>query len=338
MEWNDAIDLSKRKFSSRLIVQRALTRGWQVCGFKSNLAIFLLYIPGRDKPVQIFSASPPQMSYPASKIAKDKYITNRILEHNDLPVPKEVLININEVPGKALLQQILKVCGTVVVKPLDASHGKGITMGVTSAAQLEAALGTARQESIRGRVLVQQQIEGLDVRVVCIDYQFVDAISRQPASVIGDGKNTVAQLIDMTNNSPERGENYRAKLNYIPVDKARAFLGDKAMARVPAVGAKAQVIGVSNIGMGGVRKNVRDVIPKFLRDMAIQAAKTLELPVCGVDFMVKNPPVVSNGFEDLQPHIIEVNECPMLTMYEQLDSAEQHAVIDRYLDYVAKAP
>jgi len=335
MEWNDAIDLSKRKFSSRLIVERARARGWDVCGFQSNLAIFLLHIPGRDKPVQIFSASPPQMSYPASKIAQDKYITNQILGHNGLLVPRELLIDTKQALDMAALRQFLEDVKTVVVKPLDASHGKGITVGVDQVSGLEAGIELARQDSARGRVIVQQQVPGFDVRVVCIDYQFVDAISRLPASVFGDGASDVAELIDITNNGSERGENYHAKLNRIPAAKAQAFLGEADMSAVPAQGEEVQVVGVSNIGMGGTLKNIRGKIPEFLQEMAVQAAKILELPVCGVDFMVRAMPATDSSPEELQAYIIEVNGCPMLTMYERLNSDEQSGLIDNYLDYLA---
>jgi len=131
MEWDHDIDISTRKMSSQLIIKRTLARGWKICGFKSNPAIFLIYIPGKENPVKIFSASPPMNSLPATKIAKDKYITNQILNQANIPVPKELLINhanynLDEVDA------FIKSCGKVVVKPLDASHGNGITMTVNS--------------------------------------------------------------------------------------------------------------------------------------------------------------------------------------------------------------
>lgn len=337
MEWNYDIDLDKRKFTSRLIVERTLARGWKIAGFKTNPAIFLVYVPGRDKPVKIFSASPPQMPYPASKIAKDKFITNQLLGQENLPVPHELLLDIDEPLSDEVLSTFLTQNQRVVVKPLDASHGKGITVDITSVEQLTRAIDEAKRHTEKSIILVQQQIEGIDIRIVCIDYQFVDAISRIPASVVGDGQHTIKELIEITNASDERGENYKARLNVIPLDRATEYLGTERMVTVPAVREEVQVIGVSNVGMGGVRHNIKHDIPEFLKDYAIQAAKALELPVCGVDFMVRRLPKVTDTAEDLSPSIIEANECPMLTMYDDLTSDEQSAVIDRYLDYIARA-
>ena len=336
MEWNNDIDLSKRKMSSRLIVQRALDRGWRVCGFKSNPAVFLCYVPGRDRPISIFSTSPPQMSYPAAKIAKDKYITNQILGAAQLPVPKEILIKKPAETNQAEIQAFLEASGKVVIKPLDASHGKGISVNVDTMEKLAEALNEARKHSTNARILAQEQLEGVDVRAVCINYDFVDAISRLPAAVVGDGQNSIRELIEITNNSDERGENYKSRLNIIPYYQVERYMGLEAMKRIPKAGEQIQVIGVSNIGMGGIRLNVRDSLPDSLKSMAVQAARILQLPVCGVDFIVKKAPTLQDDLDTLQPKIIEVNECPMLTMYEDLHSPEQGKVIDLYLDYLVE--
>ncbi len=335
MDWNHDIDLTKRKFTSRLIVERALERKWKIAGFKTNPAIFLVYVPGKAKPVKIYSAAPTQMPYPAAKIAKDKFITNQLLAQENLPVPKELLIDASADITDTHLQAFLSENSRVVVKPLDASHGHGITTDITLMEELKRAIDDARRYS--EMILVQQQIEGVDIRIVCIDYQFVDAISRIPASVLGDGIHTVKELIDITNNSGERGENYSKRLNVIPPNRAAEYLGATRLASVPDVNEEVRVMGIANIGAGGIIQNIKHDIPEFLKKYAIEAAKTLELPVCGVDFMVRQLPVPSSKSADLKPSIIEVNECPMLTMYDDRYSNEQSALIDLYLDYIAQS-
>ena len=335
MNWDKDIDLSKLKFTSRLIVERVLARGWRIANFKSNPAIFLLYVPGREKPVKLFSASPSQMSYPASKIAKDKYITNQILAIEGLPVPKELLIDANSDNIVSEAEQFLAENHQIVVKPLDASHGKGITVNITSDQALTVALSEVRKVGTNSKILLQEQIRGVDIRIVCIGYEFINAISRIPASVAGDGKHTIRQLIEIINSRDDRGINYATKYNIIPVDKAEEYLGKDEMNSVIPAEENVQVIGVSNVGMGGTRHNIKSDIPEFLKKIAVQCAKELELPVCGVDFMVRRLPKNTDTFDDLSPCVIEINECPMLTMYDDLHSTEQNAIIDKYLDFAA---
>jgi len=337
MNWNEAIDTSKLKFTSRLIVERALFRSWKIANFKSNPAIFLLYVPGREKPIKLFSASPSQMSYPASKIAKDKYITNQILSMNGFPVPKELLISLNNKDMIKQAEQFLTENHQIVVKPLDASHGKGITVNVTSPRALNVALNEALKVSTKSRILLQEQIQGFDIRIICIGYEFVDAISRIPASIMGDGEHTIRELIEIINSRDDRGINYATKYNIIPINKAEEYLGKDRIDSVPKAEEIIQVIGVSNIGMGGTMYNIKFDIPEFLKKIAIQCAQELELPVCGVDFIVKHLPKTSDMYDDLNPYVIEINECPMLTMYDDRYSPEQNNVIDKYLDFVAES-
>ncbi|OVE79522.1 hypothetical protein BVY00_00150, partial [bacterium G20] len=160
MEWDHEIDLTRRKFSSRLIVQRSLARGWRIQGFKSDPAIFLIYIPGRQHPVKIFSTSPPQMPYPAVKIAKDKYTTNQILAEKGLPIPAEILIERDELkknPEKSL--DFIKIHKKVVVKPLDSAHGHGISTGVTKLEELDKAATQAIKRTKKSQILLQQHIQ-----------------------------------------------------------------------------------------------------------------------------------------------------------------------------------
>ena len=340
MPWNQEIDLAKMKFTTRLIAERAIGRGWGVRSFETNAAILLLQIPGRARPLKIFSASPPQMAYSAVKIAKDKYITNQLLGDAGLPVPAEILLS-SASKGAEDIQKVedfLKINPRVVVKPLDSAHGKGITVDVRDIDKFKQAVDIAAEHSLRGRILVQEQIDGFDVRTVCINYKFVDSMSRSPAAVTGDGQLSVEQLIDQTNASSERGENYKARLNIIPKDKVLQYIGEEGMKKIPASGEVVNVMGISNIGTGGERENVKNKIPAFLREMSEQASRILDLPVTGVDFLIASEPNPGSTKEELKPYIIEVNDCPSLTVYEDLHSPEQNQLIDTYLDYVATSP
>lgn len=336
MMWNDDIDLAKRATTTRMIIERARARGWDVAGFETNTAISVIRIPGREQLVHVFSASPPQMSFATHKITKDKVITNQLLAAEGLPVPDELITNIEQ-PDKAALRAFIERYGEVVVKPMDGSHGKGITVGVTSLDQALAALHDAQQVSEKSNAIVQQQVPGFDLRVICIDYTYVSAITRLSAAVVGDGEHTIRQLVDITNSHEDRGLNYKARLNIIPIDKVERYLGVEALERVPAENESVQVIGVSNIGMGGVRHNVDEVLPDEIKRLAEQVTKALQLPVSGIDFMVDHVPVAGDTIESLNPVVIEANGCPQLVVYDDLSHPRQIAMIDGYLDYLGKS-
>ncbi len=333
MEFDHDIDLSKRKASSQLIVKRALERGWTVTAFESNLAIFLMTPPGTTKKIKIFSAAPSQTSYPAAKIAKDKFITNQILALESIPVPKEMLLNLNKFDTK-LVTEFVNGSKKIVLKPLDASHGQGVRVGISSYEELQKILKEESGNS-RTKYILQEHLDGYDIRVLCIGYKYADAITRTPAYVIGDGIHTVRELIDIENTQSYRGENYKARLNVIPIEIVQQHLDEAALNEVPDKELQIQVVGISNVGVGGTRTNLREDIPLFLRQIAEQTAKALELSVCGVDFIVNKIPASDDSPADLNARVIEANDCPMITMYEDLTSSDQKRVTDLYLDFIA---
>ncbi len=334
MQWNNDIDLSERQFTARLIIQRSLLRGWRVAGFDSNPAIIFIYPRPDSKPVKVFSALTPDTSYISAKIARDKHITSELLSQGGMAVPAELLLTEKITISDEKLTDFIDKHTKIVVKPLDAAHGKGITMGVNSLTKLHKAIDYAASNSPSKKVLIQEELYGHDIRIVTLGYEFLESMSRIPPHVIGDGQHTIRELVEEINQHEDRGETYKSRLAKISLDKAEAFLEPGELDRIASADEEVQVIGISNIGTGGTRENTKKTVPEFLINMAITAAKIMELPVCGVDFIVAKKPLPTSTPEELQAKVIEVNSCPSLTHYEDLNSEDQLMAIDKYLDYI----
>src|ERR1700712_3814673 len=91
-------------------------------------------------------------------------------------------------------QAFMERVGTVVVKPARGEQGTGITIGVTDGDTLKRAVEDARQHS--PDVLLEELVEGQDLRVIVIDPEVVAAAIRKPATIVGDGKRTIRDLIE----------------------------------------------------------------------------------------------------------------------------------------------
>jgi len=321
--------------TNRLVCLEALKRGWKVkVPYVPSGQMFFDRGDGRD--VHVFSAVPPATSYADAHLADDKYATYIRLVEANIPQLESVLVGRDESLQDAtdLIDRVKKV----VVKPVDGGHGKGITVNVSSEQQLSAAVEVAKsfKKSISG-VLVQEQFEAdemHDIRVAVIDGKFVAALERVPARVFGDGEHTVGQLIELENNKPERGGPYRAKLARIDITAAQRYLGG-AIENIPAAGEEVRVLGVANYGAGGELVDVTDDVPSWMRDEAVQAAKTLKLSVPGVDYMVDRPLLASYGREDIQAVIVEVNKSPSLAIHDEPTVGQSRDVIPQYLDFIA---
>src|SRR5262249_11421940 len=119
----------------------------------------------------------------------DKRLTRRLVSEAGIAVPRGRLATFDE-RDHAFVEE----GGDVVVKPTRGAQGKGITVGVNGADELDAALARAREE--HPNVLIEQRAPGDDLRLVVIDGKVVAAAIRRPAEVVGTGHHTVRELIE----------------------------------------------------------------------------------------------------------------------------------------------
>jgi cyanophycin synthetase len=77
----------------------------------------------------------------------------------------------------------------LVIKPIDGNHGKGNTTNITTWEQAVRAFEAAKYYS--RSVIVERFIVGYDFRVLVINYKFICAALRTPASVVGDGMHNI---------------------------------------------------------------------------------------------------------------------------------------------------
>lgn len=317
--------------TKRMLRDALLARGWKVWFYDPRFPQLRVERPD-GKVLELYSSSPPTTSYAAGMTANNKLVTQRLYESVKLPVPKTWLVaRGEEVPAEVI--DVLADGQLLVVKPLDAAHGNGVRVGIATQAELAAAVENAR--IFAEDVLVQEYItSAIDVRFMCIDFKCVAVLQRLPAEVVGDGVQTIKALITQENTSERRGENYKRELNVIPLDTAHKYLGER-INDVPAVGEKVQVVGTANVGTGGTTRDVTDDVPTWLTGLAEKAARTSQLPVCGVDFLLQNELGRDKSESELHPVIIEVNKCPSLFIHETPTYGKPRPVVEKYIDYLA---
>jgi cyanophycin synthetase len=149
----------------------------------------------------------------AVDLAGDKDETKHLLEMAQIPVPKGTVIRTEE----GLKDAIDRFGYPLVIKPIDGNHGKGNTTNITSWEQAVKALEAAHRYG--SKAIVEKFITGVDFRVLVINYKFICAALRTPASVIGDGEHTIQWLIDQTNKDPRRGYGHEKVLTQITIDQ-----------------------------------------------------------------------------------------------------------------------
>ena len=149
----------------------------------------------------------------AVDIAGDKDETKMLLQSAEIPVPKGTVIRTEE----ELDDAIRKFGYPLVIKPINGNHGKGNTTNINNRDQAIKAFEAARAYS--RSVIIEKFITGYDFRCLVINYKFICAALRTPASVIGDGENTIQWLIDDTNRDSRRGYGHEKVLTQITIDQ-----------------------------------------------------------------------------------------------------------------------
>ena len=313
--------------TKEMIRQEVLARGWNM--WLVDLSLPILGIERSDgKKLRLYGATPPTTSYSAAMVANDKLATQQLFVENALPVPKTFILD-DSTNKKAILAEL----ESVVVKPVDAAHGNGVTVDIQSEKNFVAAITRAKQFS--DRVLVQEYIDqAIDIRVLCVNYKFCAALIRIPARVIGDGEHPIKDLIAEENNSEKRGLNYTKELNKIDIEKAKQFLGDR-IESIPEKGRAVEVVGTANVGTGGETEDITENIPGWLIEMSEKAAKVSELTCCGVDFLLVSKPTLRSEVIELKPKIIEINKSPSLFIHEKPTYGNSQPVVKTFVDYLA---
>lgn len=304
--------------STQLVIDAATHRGWHVEMLNEVRNFYRLTdIAGHKYYVR--NVTNRKTNGISVFMAQHKDIQYSIIEANQLArlVPTE------QVEDETQAQRFLHEYQQVVVKPTDQSHGNGVTVNITTAEQLKAAIKLA--SSLSSKVIIQKQIVGDDHRLLFIDYKLAAAAIRDPASVIGDGTHTVRELIAIENENPDRGQGYQKRKTLIDFESAEVFL-ESDIERVPKSGEKVQVIGTANIGKGGVSIDVTDTVSKALISEAEHLVRHLEIGMAGVDYIIT---------PEGEAYFIEINTSPSLGLHEYPAVGRARQTPEAFLDWLA---
>ena len=292
--------------STRAVVDAAVRRGIPYIRVDDFNFVQLGY-GARAKRIQATIAGTTR--YLGVEIAGDKDKTKQILGFHGVPVPKGRLTRDVE-EG---LEAAYEIGWPVVVKPLDASKGRGIVTNITSDDQFRAAYEEAQR--YRSRVIVERYVTGNDYRLLVVNFKLVAAAMRVPAEVIGDGVHTIRELVDIANEDPRRGESHEKVLTKIQLDGATdrlLALRGMTVDTVPEEGQSVMLKTTANLSTGGTAIDVTDRIHPANIEMAERIACLIDLNIAGIDLVAPSveTPILENGGA-----VVEVNAAPGLRMH-----------------------
>lgn len=289
-----------------LIQQAAIDRGLSV----KTIGRTTYFYDGRWPVGGMTKWVPTLVSGEALAITQSKDLTKQMLDAAGVPTPSGIAVGTDQID-----QAIAHVAASrrpLVLKPSKGSKGHGITTGITTEDQLRAAWGAAEQTAGRDAWLVlEEQAEGVDIRAFVVGRRVVAATTRIHTHVVGDGRQTITELID---------EKHLWRDQHIILSKRPYVVDPAVLARagrtgetVPNDGEVVVLNSLANLHVGGENVDVTELAHPRLLEMAVDAVRAIPgLGLAGVDLLA--PDIESaDGAVVLEINVqanIRVHNCP----------------------------
>lgn len=297
------------ELSTQILMKEAIKRGIKVDVLdRSENFISLKKCDKKEYVVQATKTS--KDNYATILIMENKVVTKKVLEDNNIRVPKgEEYTSIEEAKVKSD-----KFIGKpIVIKPKSTNFGIGISIFTEGASKDDMIKAFEIAFENDKTVLIEEFIKGKEYRFLVIGDKVAGILHRVPANVIGDGKSTIAELVEIKNQDSLRGKGYKTPLEKIILDKnAELFLKQRGLDfnYIPKCDEIVYLRENSNISTGGDSIDYTDDIPQKFKDIAVKATKAVKAKICGVDMMIEDYK------EENSPYaIIELNFNPAIHIH-----------------------
>jgi cyanophycin synthetase len=279
---------------------------------------------GKSEHGIIFSGLPRPKGYSNNwlDLMDDKWLLKKKLKGNNLPVPA----------GKSVsrFSEALKVFNSIskpaIVKPRGGSRGRHTTTFVSTEAELHQAFKIAKQ--LCYWVMVEEQLTGPVYRATLVNFELAGVLRGDSPQIIGDGINTISQLISQKNLAPHDGVK-----NIAADDRAKIFLSRQGLG-LTSIPKKGQLVYLSEkigVSYGGSSSEDLEICHPDNKELFIKAAKVLGDPIVGFDFII---PDIATSYKQQKCGFIEVNSLPFINLHHDPLHGKAQNVAARVWDMV----
>ena len=300
------------ELSTQAVIEDAIKNGIKVTVIDENDQFIRLENKGRVEYVKNGNMTSKD-SYISPLIMENKVVTKKVLDEKGFRVPKgyevssleEALQKFNYIKNKP-----------IVIKPKSTNFGLGITIfknGTSSIDNYSKAIEFALKED--KDILIEEFIEGTEYRFFVIEGKTEAVLLRVPANVVGDGKHTIRQLVDMKNANPLRGDAKKTPLKKIELGEIEKLQLNEQGLTFESILPENKVAYLrenSNISTGGDSIDMTDSVNDSYKKLAVEITDAMMAKVCGVDLII---PDIIEEMNGENYGVIEANFNPMMMMH-----------------------
>jgi cyanophycin synthetase len=288
--------------TARALMRVARARGIPVYPVSPGSRIWL-YGQGRAG-FHGFAAASHRDSLTGFNLARNKLLTSQLIVQLGFPAAGAAPVS-SIAEARARAQEM---SFPVVIKPNAGRQGEGVSAHISTDQELVTAFETASRVA-PGSLLIERHVSGDDHRLTVIGGKLIWASCLSPPRIIGDGKRSIVELIDLENQRrrqtvPEGGsvpltldadmQALLTKQGFSPADR-------------PTVGVSISLRSTANISRGGTLVDCTAAVHPDNRDMAESLARCFHLDAAGIDFMT---PDISRSWRETDCAVIEINATP----------------------------
>ena len=265
-------------------------------------------------------------SYMTMLIMENKTVTKKVLERNGIRVPRGIEV----FKGQSLERAAMKYEGcAIVVKPKSTNFGMGISIFPQGASKEDIIKALEIGFTHDNTVLIEEFAKGKEYRFLVIGDEVAGVLHRVPANVMGDGKKTIRELVEIKNQDSLRGKGYKTPLEKINLDESSELFLKQSSLNFESVPAEGEVVYLrenSNISTGGDSIDYTDEMPQRFKDIAVASAKAAGAKFCGVDMMLED---YTNADGDYA--IIEINFNPAIHIHSYPYKGTERKIAEKVL-------
>jgi D-alanine-D-alanine ligase-like ATP-grasp enzyme len=248
-------------------------------------------------------------------VAGNKPAVHRALAAQGLPTPEYAdfsLANINL--AVSFLQASDQSC---VVKPAAGTGaGQGITTGISRRSHLASAAAWAA--CYHRDLVIERQVAGDNYRLLYLDGVLLDAIKRNPPTLVGDGVATVRSLLRKENARRLNGWKTAQVLLRVDADMKQTLAQqDLSFRSVPVAGQRIVLKTVVNDNSARDNESASESLCTEIVDAGAQAAHALGVRLAGVDIITTDP---TRSLQETDGVILEINTTPGLYHHKRGDT------------------
>ena len=252
-------------------------------------------------------------SYISPLIMENKVVTKKILGEQGFRVPRGY-----EVSSLAEAVQVFNYVKNkpIVIKPKSTNFGLGISIfkhGTSSLDDYSNAIKFALKED--KDILIEEFIEGTEYRFFVIEGKTEAVLLRVPANVVGDGKHTIRELVEIKNSNPLRGDAKKTPLKKIELGEIEKLQLAEQGLNFDSILPENKVAYLrenSNISTGGDSVDKTDAVHESYKKLAVEITDAMMAKVCGVDLII---PDITEEINGENYGVIEANFNPMMMMH-----------------------